>query len=39
MRPVIAKRQGIGSTAVRAAVLSLALMVGEPAPVSRTVQV
>ena len=28
MRPVIAKRQGIGSTAVRAAVLSLALMVG-----------
>ena len=28
MRPVIAKRQGTGSTAVRAAVLSLALMVG-----------
>ena len=28
MQPVIAKRQGIGSTAVRAAVLSLALMVG-----------
>ena len=28
MRPVITKRQGTGSTAVRAAVLSLALMVG-----------
>ena len=28
MRPVIAKRQGIGPTAVRAAVLSIALMVG-----------
>ena len=28
MRPVIAKRQGTGSTVVRAAVLSLALMVG-----------